>query len=497
MKKIPDYRPEILSFTSWAGVMIFELLGSRILGPYVGTSLFIWTWLIAIVLWALALWYYVGGKYADSWADMKSLSKILLYSSLTIVVLLLVKTPILVAVVSLGLSLKISSLVLVTILFSPTSFLLWMIGPIVTKIRITQLDTSGAAVGKISSLGTIGSIIWTLWAGFFLIPFFWINTLLILLWLSFLFLSYMCERNKYLIWQILLWMILCINFLWVHHITQLLANEWTYIYETAYSHIEVSQRYENSSIPREIRDLRIDNVTHAGMYLESDELVYPYTRYYHLFDTLLPESENMLMLGWSAYSFPKSFLKQYKDKNLDVVEIDEKATEIAKKHFRLTDNPRLNIYHQDARVYLNNSNKKYDAILWDAFGSYLSIPYQLTTLELVKKKYDLLNENWIVILNLIAWLEWDKAQFLNAQYKTYQQVFPEVFIMPVSSQTDIHRVQNIILIAAKNPDSLNYISSNDEHIDFLSRKRYLNIPENTKILTDDFAPVDYYISQLQ
>jgi len=58
----------------------------------------------------------------------------------------------------------------------------------------------------------------------------------------------------------------------------------------------VSERYENSNIPAKIRDLRIDNVTHAGMYLESDKLVYPYTRYYHLFDTLLPESQNMLML---------------------------------------------------------------------------------------------------------------------------------------------------------------------------------------------------------
>jgi hypothetical protein len=54
-----------------------------------------------------------------------------------------------------------------------------------------------------------------------------------------------------------------------------------------------------------------------------------------------------------------------------------------------------------------------------------------------------------------------------------------------------------MLIAAKNPDALNYITNNDEHIEYLSRKRYLQLPEDTQILTDDFAPVDYYISQLQ
>jgi len=477
--------------------MIFELLGSRILGPYVWNSLFIWTWLIAIVLWALALWYYAGWKYADRWADMKSLSRILLLITLSIVILIIIKTPVLFFVVSLWWWLKISSLLLVTLLFSPTSFLLWMIAPIVTKIRITELESSWAAVWKISSLWTIGSIAWTLWAGFFLIPFFGINMLLILLAASCLGLSYMCEAKKYLIWQVLLSVSIIFMYSWAHFTQDALAADNVFIYETPYSHIEISERYESSDIPAKIKDLKIDNVTHAGMYLESNNLVYPYTRYYHLFDTLLPNAQNMLMLWGAAYWFPKSFLDRYPNKNLDVVEIDETATQIARKHFRLVDDPRLTIYHQDARVYLNSSNTKYDAILWDAFGSYLSIPYQLTTLEVVQKKYDMLEKNWIVILNIISSLEWEKAKFLQAEYKTYAQVFPEVFVLPVRDQFNSSAVQNIILIAAKNPDSLNYITDNDNHIEYLSRKRYLNIPENTEILTDDFAPVDYYISKLQ
>lgn len=497
MQKNLDYRPEILSFASGAGVMIFELLGSRILGPYVGTSLFIWTWLIAIVLWALALGYYIGWKYADNWAGMESLAKILLLIVLSIILLLIVKTPILIGVVSLGLSLKISSLILVTVLFSPTSFLLWMIGPIVTKIRITELKTSWEAVGKISSLGTIWSIVGTLAAGFFLIPFFGINILLVLLWMSMLVLSFLCEQKKYFLWHIVLALTLLILLFSARFTQQVLAQDNRFIYETPYSHIEISERYENSAIPAKIKDLKIDNVTHAGMYLDSNNLVYPYTRYYHLFDTLLPKAQNMLMLWGSAYSFPKSFLENYPDKNIDVVEIDEIATSIARKHFRLVDDPRLTIHHQDARVYLNSSEKKYDAILGDAFGSYLSIPYQLTTLEVVQKKYDMLTENGIVILNVIASLEWEKAQFLEAQYKTYKQIFPEVFILPVSDQFDTQRVQNISLIAAKNPDALNYITDKQDHIEYLSRKRYLQIPESTRVLTDDFAPVDYYISKLQ
>jgi len=285
--------------------MIFELLWSRILGPYIGTSLFIWTGLIAIVLWALALWYYVWGKYADNGAGMKDLSRILIYTCLSIIILFLVKTPVLMWIVSLWLSLKISSLILVTILFSPTSFLLWMVAPIVTKIRITELESSGEAVGKISSLWTIGSIVWTLAAWFFLIPFFGINILLLLLALSLLALSCLCEYRKYFIAQIILLIVIILLFGWARFTKKVLADQNTFIYETPYSHIEVSERYENSNIPAKIRDLRIDNVTHAGMYLESDKLVYPYTRYYHIFDTLMPNAQNMLMLWGSAYSFPK------------------------------------------------------------------------------------------------------------------------------------------------------------------------------------------------
>ncbi len=173
-----------------------------------------------------------------------------------------------------------------------------------------------------------------------------------------------------------------------------------YSYDTPYSHITISERRDPRNT-KNVRDLQIDNITHAGMYLENNELVYDYTRYYHLHDILLPESKNIVLFGGAAYSYPKSFLDTYPEKTLDVVEIDADITQLARKHFRLPDDPRLTIHHQDARVFLNSSAQKYDAILGDAFGSYFSVPYQLTTREVAQKKYDMLTENGIVILNVI------------------------------------------------------------------------------------------------
>lgn len=84
---------------------------------------------------------------------------------------------------------------------------------------------------------------------------------------------------------------------------------------------------------------------------------------------------------------------------------------------------------------------------------------------------------------------------MQAEYLTYKQIFPEVFIMPISS-TQSEAVQNIILVAAKNPETLEFTHQNQELQSFLDRKTYLNIDANTKILTDNYAPVDYYISML-
>lgn len=239
----------------------------------------------------------------------------------------------------------------------------------------------------------------------------------------------------------------------------------------------------------------IDNVTHAGMYLNSDALLHEYTKYYHLFDVFSPQAKDVLMLWGAAYSFPKSFLTTYPDKNIDVVEIDPDITKLAKQFFSLPEDDRLSIIHEDARVFLNTSQKRYDAILWDAFWSFVSIPYQLTTQEAVQKTYDLLKDDGIVILNIIGSLEWRNSYFVQAEYKTYQSIFPEVFVIPVHS-SDKQVRQNLMLVAAKNSDSLNYETQNPIYEEYLSKKLYLELEPTTQILTDDFAPVDYYVGKM-
>ncbi|MBQ5944856.1 hypothetical protein IJL65_00125 [bacterium] len=86
---------------------------------------------------------------------------------------------------------------------------------------------------------------------------------------------------------------------------------------------------------------------------------------------------------------------------MDVVEIDSKITEIARKYFyldklikdfNLEKNQRLTLMNEDGRTYLNNNDKHYDAILNDAFSG--DNPAKtLTTLENIKNIKKSLTKN--------------------------------------------------------------------------------------------------------
>ena len=173
-------------------------------------------------------------------------------------------------------------------------------------------------------------------------------------------------------------------------------------------------------------------------------------------------------------------------------------TEIAKKYFRLQENPRLKTIHEDGRVFLNRAEaNKYDAVLMDAFGSLFSVPFQLTTAEAVTQISRVLKDDGIVIFNLGGAITGDAGKFLQAEFKTYAQIFPQVFLFKVNADYTDAQLQNLIIVACKSKKQFAF-ESGDAHISYLLRHRYQNnFPLNEKILTDDLAPVEYYNSFAQ
>ena len=176
---------------------------------------------------------------------------------------------------------------------------------------------------------------------------------------------------------------------------------------------------------------------------------------------------------------------------MDVVEIDPDMTEIARKYFGLQENPRMNIIHQDGRIYLNGNAKKYDLIFIDAFNSFSSIPFQLTTIESVRKTFESLADDGAVFVNIISSIEGDKGKFFRAEYATYKDIFPNVYVFALNFPANGEAVQNLMLVATKADKPIDF-SASPSLAKYSDKLWTRNIAEDVPILTDDFAPVEYY-----
>ena len=169
--KYKNFILEITVFVCGALVMIYEIIGSRLLSPYLGASTYVWTSLIGVILGALSLGYWLGGKLADKKPDVKILASVIFLAGGLVALTILLKDLILAFIAESSAILEIKSLIAAILLFAPASILLGFVTPYAVKLKISSLEDTGKTVGRLYALSTVGSILGTFSAGFFLIPF--------------------------------------------------------------------------------------------------------------------------------------------------------------------------------------------------------------------------------------------------------------------------------------------------------------------------------------
>jgi spermidine synthase len=488
---------EIVVFISGALVMIYEITGSRILAPYIGTSTYIWTSLIGVILGSLSLGYWLGGRMADRQPELRVLAGAMFFGGAILSVTILLQNFILSIISLLSARLEIKSIMSALILFAPVSILFGFVTPYAVRLKMQTVESSGKVVGRLYALSTVGSICGTFLAGFFLLPFVGsVRTIYLLAGLMFT-LSLLLAPFKQTVQNIFLLLLLPAAIIFNEFFAyMLLASYEMHDFDTQYNRLRVYRTIENGT-NKPIRVLMTDpDSTQSAMYLEDDELVLKYANYYHLLRHFKPDFQNTLIIGGAAYSFPKNYLQTYPDKKIDVVEIDPQMTETARRYFNLQDDQNLQIFHEDGRVFLNQNTKKYDVILIDAFTSVYSVPFQLTTVEAVNQMTKSLTDDGIVIVNLISSFEGEGAKFLQAEVKTYREIFPHVYVFKVKPEKGVQFSQNAVLVAVRS-DKIG-LESADEKLSALLKNRYeLSLDSNVSVLTDDLAPVEYYNSLAQ
>lgn len=498
MKK---YRFEIIIFIVDAIVMILELIASRLLSPYFWNSNIVWTSVIGIILLSSSLWSYLGWLIADRRNKEKSLKIILIVTSLVVFIIPFVQWFVLSSISNDIPSIKLWAILSTIFLFFIPSFCMGTINPIVLKLKLESLHTAWKTAGKISAIWTIWAIIGTFLWWFVLVPNFGSNNIIFVLTIILLLTILLVNCNikeKSNIFVIIMAIISYCSFVWFSswnlgkedYILSWIKNT-VISHDTEYWSVRI---YNSSKNWENIRILNIDGWFESATFTDEGrryDLVFDYTKYYdEMFEANI-DVNDVLLIWWWGYSYPKYYISHFKWKKMDVVEIDGKITDIAKKYFYLDNliqefdlmnNKRLNLINEDGRTYLNNNKKLYDAILNDAFAG--DNPAKtLTTLENIKNIKKSLRENGLYLTNIISSLEWNKSKFLRAEVNTLKKVFNNVYIIPCRSDEDLYNSQNVMVIASD--DDLEFNNTYD-----------LILNENEVVITDDYCPIDSLIANL-
>ena len=490
--------PGIIIFIAGFTTMVFEIAGARVLGPYFGTSVFVWTSLIGIVMGSLSLGYWLGGLLSIKRCNFSILILVLVISAFFVLMTAVANIYVLDRVVKYIPGIRLQTIVSAIVLFGPASVGFGMVLPYGVKLRVQSVKSSGGTVGNLYALSTAGSILGTFAAGFLLVPAFGFTNVLYALPFLLILLALAIMFVRLSLFPVIL--TAAVSFLAIFLWFRALNKTIDYVdVDTRYNRVIIYDT-KDAETGRPIKMLRINDENSSAMFLDTDDdLVFKVLKYYRLIEHFVPGFRSAMMIGGSGYAFPKDYLRRYPNATLDVVEIDPGLTQLAREHFNLVPDPDLAIIHEDGRTYLNRNTKVYDAVLMDAYKSQITIPYQLTTREAVLKIHDALSPGGVVLANVISTLDPSSNKFLRAELATYRSVFPSVMLFAVQypdpTEEEKKYFQNFMLVGLKSGANIPLTSADPELNAYLECYIDVKTDDRTLVLTDEYAPVEFFANK--
>ena len=137
---LQKYVLEVTVFVCGAVVMIYEIIGSRVVSPFIGTSIYVWTSLIGVILASLSLGYWLGGRIADKRPDIKVLALVIFIAGGAVALTILIKDVILAFVATAPAGLEIKSVLAALLLFAPGSVALGFVTPYAIRLKMHSVS---------------------------------------------------------------------------------------------------------------------------------------------------------------------------------------------------------------------------------------------------------------------------------------------------------------------------------------------------------------------
>lgn len=468
--------------------MVIELLGTRVIAPFYGTSLYVWSSLISVTMIALATGYFVGGWWADR-AQRIGLSVIVSLAGLATLCIPWLNRPVLLATDPLGL--RGGAFVSALVLFGPSLTLLGMVGPFSIKLGTSRLEGVGSSAGTIYAISTLGSVIGALLLGFLLFPLVGSGEILVGLSGVLLVLGIavtLVERSR-LGRTAIAWPSAILAIAGLALLPQVLDAKQAHTggrkfqirseEESVYGRVRVIDQPE--------RDLRLstsDASVIGAASISKGESLLVYQEIVNLLPAVEPSIRRALLIGQGAGHMATGLRDRHAIVT-DTIEVDPAVAEAAAGYFGFVPTGKLRV--GDGRREVRELQGPYDLIIHDCFTGG-SEPAHLLTAEALQQLRGLLAANGILSLNFVAFGEGGKNSALASVARTIRQVFPHQTVFVSEPGEDFN---DYIFLASGLPISLEAPSLTADQARWLKARLFPVDETAGVVLTDDFNPLEY------
>ena len=502
---------KLLVLVAGAVLMGLEIVGSRILAPYFGNSVFVWGSLISLFLIALSVGYYVGGSLSDRYPSRVLLNTIVLVVAALMFLIVVIGQPVCDAILRSGqFGERSGPFLAAAILFLLPSIGMGMVSPLAIRLATHTVASVGKTAGTLYALSTLGSILGTMLTTFVLIPHFGAGAILkglagvltITAIATFPFGSGGSAIRGG--GAVLLATVAAIFGLGDLRASTLpMGSTLVREINTPYHHIAV---VDNEG--RGVRELKFDRFTESAVELNPPHRsLSGYTQYFHLAFLPQPQIRRALFIGAGGGVGPRAFHQHDPTMEIDVVDIDQKVLDVARSDFYLQESEKIRTIAADGRTFVRNSpDGHYDAIFLDAFTIGGRIPFHLVTREFIELCRQKLAPGGVFVMNINSAVRGDKAEIFEAMYSTIDAVFPQTHAFALGQQRGLRdESTNVILVAVDSDEPLSaedwlarageyqsasYVDRSAIELMVGDLVRTLPDMKSTTIFTDDYAPIE-------
>jgi spermidine synthase len=427
-----------LVFVVGAASLGAEIAAARLLAPYFGASTIVWANTIGVVLVALSVGYWLGGRYADRHPHLGGLCLLVLCAAVLIAAVPFASRPFLGFSVDAFDTVSVGgfagSLFGVLVLVAVPVTLLGAASPWAVRLAVGDPEHSGEVVGRLYAISTAGSLFGTMIAALLLIPLLGTQRTFLVFALALALVAAVGLGWRFAPVPVALALVISVP---VGTIKAADTGRVLYEAETVHQYARVVERPDGSRVLELNEGQAVHSLYRPGSYLTGD---YWDGHLYLPFAARRTPPARIAILGNAGGTVARAFGHFFPRTAVDAVEIDAELTELGRRFLDLR-NPSMRVFAEDARPWLARSAGGYDAIMVDAYRQPY-IPFYLATREFFELARERLAPTGVVIVN-VGHPE-GSEELERVLGETMAAAFPHVRRHPIEAT-------NTLLMAAAQP----------------------------------------------